>query len=271
MCECQPTSAPARQFLPTRRELLIGAALAAPAIALAGSIGADRPSIASAAVPAVEVMPGLSIFPRDAWGADLPAKGPILRETPKFLLVHHTASSNAYTDPIAVMRSTYFFHTGPDPTKGWPDVAYEFFVGKDGGVWEGRHGALAGPVQANATGGSQGFAQLVCLLGDFTSVMPTHAAQVSLLKVLAWLADRYQISTEPGATATFVSRGSQRYPAGTVVTTPTIAPHRQMSFTACPGNTFAPAVTGLTPAVHLTRASWATVIKPAVRLGPPTP
>lgn len=257
--------------MPTRRELLIGAALAAPAIAIAGALGLDRAVVANAAVPAVDLMPGLSIFPREAWGADLPPKGPILREFPKFFLVHHTASPNAYTDPIAVMRSTYRFHTGSDPKKGWPDVAYEFFVGKDGRVWEGRKGALAGPVQANATGGSQGFAQLVCLLGDFTSVLPTAAAHASLIKVLAWLGDRYHINTAPGATTSFVSRGSQRFPTGSVVTTTTIAPHIAMSFTSCPGNAFAPTVAGLAAEVQAQRAAWSNVTRPAVRMSMMTP
>jgi hypothetical protein len=146
-------------------------------------------------------------------------------------------------------------------------VAYEFFVGKDGQIYEGRTGSLGGPVMADATGGSQGFAQLVCLLGDFTSVMPSAAALDSLVKVLAWLGDRYGIDTAPGATTTFVSRGSNRFAAGTVVTTTTIAPHRAMSQTACPGDTFYPQVPGLAAAVEAQRAAWAHVLRPARRLG----
>ena len=77
----------------------------------------------------------------------------------------------------------------PARPKGWTDVCYEFFVDRDGDVWEGRAGALAGPVVADATGGSQGFAQLVCLLGDFTDADPDGGVHwTSLVKVLAWLA-----------------------------------------------------------------------------------
>ncbi len=264
MCDCQPT----------RRDLLIGAALAAPALwALAGSASPSAAATTSvdAAVPAVEVLPGLSIFPRDAWGADLPPKHAIASETPKFLLVHHTASSNLYHSARNTMRNTYFWHTSSDPTKGWPDVAYEFFVGKEGDVWEGRAGALAGPVRADATGGSQGFAQLVCLMGTFETVLPTAAAQEALVKVLAWQADRFQIDTSPGATTSFVSRGSQLWPAGTPVTTRTIAGHREMSETTCPGNAFFPQIAGLPALVQAQRAAWASVTKPAVRLGRVSP
>jgi hypothetical protein len=267
VCDCEPTHLNSTRPGPTRRELLIGAAIAAPVIALAGAVGVDQPSGAAAAVDIVDVMPGLSIWPRESWAFGYPPKGPLYPESPQFLLVHHTASPNNYADPIAVMREAYRLHTGTSATKGWSDVAYEFFVGNDGQVWEGRTGSLAGPVMADATGGSQGFAQLVCLLGDFTSVMPTPAALDSLVKVLAWMGDRYGIDTAPGATTTFVSRGSNRFAAGTVVTTPTIAPHRAMSQTACPGDTFYPYVTGLAAAVEAQRAVWAPVLRRAKRLG----
>jgi hypothetical protein len=133
----------------------------------------------------------------------------------------------------------YRFHTGE---KAWPDIAYNFLVDREGGVWEGRAGSLAGPVAADATGGSQGFAQLVCFIGDFTGEAPTAAALAAGTRTLAWLAQRYGVSTAPGATVNFTSRGSNRWPAGTAVTTATIAGHRDMSTTACPGNAFYPYV-----------------------------
>lgn len=271
MCDSQPT----------RREVLINAGLAASALAVAGAlVGRDLGDAEAAgpAVPAVQVLPGLSIYPRDAWGADLPPKGPIVGETAKYLLVHHTASPNNYPSARSLIRTTYFWHTSNDPSKGWPDVAYEFFIGRDGDVWEGRKGALAGPVRADATGGNQGFSQLVCLLGDFTSVQPTPAAKASLVKVLAWLADRHRIPTAAGSTTSFVSRGSQRWAKGVTVTTPTIAPHRTMSYTGCPGDAFHASTfaspsgfAALCASVEAQRSAWANVMKPAVRLGRVTP
>ena len=224
----------------TRRDMLAGVV----GLAAATALGVGRPSTADAAptVSAIEVVPGLSIFPRAAWGADLLPVGPIRAEEPRFLLVHHTQSPNTYPTGGArsVLRSVYEFHTGSE--KRWPDVCYQFFIDHDGGVWEGRTGALAGPVMADATAGSQGWAQLVCLIGDFTSVRPTPAARDALVRLLAWLAQRYSIDTSPAATVAFVSRGSNKFPAGTNVTTPTIAGHRDMTYTECPGNAFYPDV-----------------------------
>lgn len=255
MCDCQWT----------RREAIGRAVgLAALTAAVGAAAAAPVPSV-NAAPEAVQVMPGLRIFPRDAWGADLPPKTPSRRETPRFLLVHHTASSNSYRSARDVIRSTYAWQTSA--AKGWPDVCYQFFVGRDGDVWEGRAGALTRPVVADATGGSQGWAQLVCLLGDFTSTQPTPAAYESLVRVLAWLARRDQIPVGTGATATFVSRGSQRWPAGTTVTTPTVSAHRDMSYTACPGNAFVPRMGDLRARVAAQVAAWDGVLMPAVRLG----
>ncbi len=265
MCDCEPT----RRDVLAMMAMVGAGALSGSGRAAAGGESirpATRPSVGGPAVPAVEVLPGLSIYPRSAWGADLPPKRPSEREAVQFLLVHHTASSNTYSNARDVIRSTYGWQTSA--AKGWRDVCYQFFIGRDGDVWEGRAGALAGPVRADATGGSQGFAQLVCLLGDFTSRQPTAAAQDALVKVLAWLAERYSLDTSPGATTSFISRGSDRWKAGALVTAPTIAGHRDMTFTACPGEAFYPTVSSLHLRVDAQRQAWSTVIKPAVRLGP---
>ena len=182
--------------------------------------------------------------------------------------MHHTASANG-ADPIGTMRGVYSFHTSSE--KGWPDVAYNFFIDQDGVVYEARTGSFAGPVEASATGGNQGFAQLVCLLGDFTSQNPTDAALASLNSTLAWLADRYSLDTSPDAQTTFTSRGSNRWSEGTVVTASTISGHRDMSQTACPGDTFYPyLVENVQREVHELRAAAGTVPPVTTAVAPVT-
>lgn len=190
---------------------------------------------------------GLTINPRSSWAADLEPKGELGREDVRFLIVHHSASHNGHTpeDVPGILRSWYHFHTGPD--KGWPDIAYNFIIDSSGGVWEGRQGSLDGPVAGSATGGNQGFTQLVCVIGDTNVAPATAAAQASLVQVLAWLAERYDVSTAPGAEVTFTSRGSNKWPVGTSVTTPTITGHRDMSETTCPGDNLYSYVVGSLP------------------------
>ena len=187
---------------------------------------------------AAAATPTLVVHKRDEWAQGLQPRGPMSSERPgdvRFLLVHHSETSNDYSrdEVTSQIRSFYGYHT---TTKGWPDIAYNFLVDAYGGVWEGREGSLAGPVRGDATGGSQGYAQLACYIGDHKTVPPTAAAQASMVRLLAHLSQRYGIATTPGATVSFVSRGSNRYPAGAHVTAQTISGHRDMSETTCPGD-----------------------------------
>lgn len=175
------------------------------------------------------------IRPRAEWAVERPPAGPLADEEVRFLIVHHSASHNGHSGAEApeIIRSFYDFHTSG---RGWNDIAYNFLIDSDGGIWEGRAGSLDGPVAGDATGGNQGYTQLVCVIGDYNSAEPTPSSLASLVSLLAWLADRYDISTDHESTVGFVSRGSNRHPVGSAVTTPTITGHRTMSRTSCPGD-----------------------------------
>jgi hypothetical protein len=227
---------------------------------------------ASAAPPA-ENLAGLGVHRRDEWADGRPATGPLHVEADgdvRFLLVHHSASSNTYAaaEVPGLIRGFYAAHTGG---KGWPDVAYNFFVDRYGGIWEGRTGSLAAPVIGDATGGNQGFSQLCCLIGDHRTEPPTAAASDSLSHLLAALADRYGIDTAPGATTTFLSRGSNRWAEGRTVTTSTIAGHRDMSRTECPGDACYALIPGpITERVNLLRRPHAAPITATTTAPPPS-
>lgn len=218
---------------------------------LLGGAGA----VAAHLLPALLARPVLAatlgdVRPRADWADGLAPRGPLDVEAPgdvRFLLVHHSASANTYGpgDMPGILRSFYHHHTG---TKGWPDLAYNFLVDRYGTVWEGRAGSLEDPVKGDATGGSQGFALLACLVGDHTSEPPTSEAVEALARLLAGLAARYGIDPSPGARASFVSRGSSRHPRGARVETATIAGHRDMSTTSCPGDAAYELVTSGLPA-----------------------
>ena len=189
----------------------------------------------------------------------------------RFLLVHHTASTNDYGpgEVAAQIQGFYDFHTGPE--KGWPDVAYNFFVDRFGGIWEGRQGSLAGAVRGDATGGSQGFSQLCSLIGNYQEVPVTAEQQASLTQLLAWLGETYGVDTTPGATVSFTSRGSNQWPAGQTVTAHTISGHRDMSLTSCPGDLAYALVAETLPAGATTlRAEAHTAAAPSSTAAPTT-
>ncbi|QIK73356.1 hypothetical protein G7070_15155 [Propioniciclava coleopterorum] len=195
------------------------------------------------AAPAVAAAPAAPVIrPRSEWAGTLAPVGPLQPETDvRFLLVHHTETPNGDTPEKTVerLRGIYRFHTGAD--KGWPDVAYNFFVDRFGVVWEGRQGSLERAVRGDATGGSQGFAELACFVGDHTAEPPTEEALTAMTGLLAWLAARNGLDL--AAPVSFVSRGSNRWRRGAEVATEQIAGHRDMSRTACPGDALYPLIT----------------------------
>ena len=228
----------------SRRAFLRGCSAAVLAVPLATLL----PDVAVGAPPG---LPGVAVRPRSDWAAAIPAPGPLEQEAAgdvRFLIVHHSASTNGYAagDVPSVIRGFHALHTGPQ--KRWPDIAYNFLVDRYGVIWEGRAGSLTGPVKPDATGGSQGFSQICCFVGDHTAEPPTAEAQESMTLLLAALAERYGIDPTPEATVTFVSRGSNKWPAGATVTASTIAGHRDMSLTTCPGDAAYPLVTQTFPA-----------------------
>lgn len=192
------------------------------------------------------------IIPRRYWaGASCPVRGPLQVERPgnvRVLLVHHTQSpGNGYSAGAVpgLLRGMYGYHTGP--AKRWPDLAYNLLVDRWGRIWEGRAGSAARAVMPSATGGSAGFSQLVCFLGDHSVVPPTPQAQASAISALALLARRHGVDPRPGAVASFISRGSNLHPRGTRVRSRTIEGHRAMSRTACPGAAAYPVVRHIFP------------------------
>lgn len=190
-----------------------------------------------------EVAPGLDVYPRSGWAGDsrLPT-GDLYPEEVSYLIVHHSAgpANRTEAEAIAEMQEIYDYQTGPN--LGWADVGYNFFIDSFGRVFEGRNRSLIGAVAPDVYGGNPGFGLSICLLGDFSTELPTPQAQDALTKTLAWLADRHELETGPDAEATFTSRGSSRFPEGAEVTINTISGHRTISDTTCPGNAFRPIV-----------------------------
>lgn len=194
------------------------------------------------------------VLPRSRWADGLEPVGPLVEEKDvRLLVIHHTGSRNDYTrlDTAKEIQGFHRFHVGPQ--RGWPDVAYNFLVDRFGRIWEGRAGSLERAVRADATGGSQGYAQLCALIGDHHSEPVSEEAMEALVRLVAWLGARHGIDTSPGSEVTLVSRGSDRWAVGTEVTAATIVGHRDMSLTSCPGDVAYAVVTEQLPEAATTR------------------
>lgn len=97
-------------------------------------------------------------------------------------IVHHTETSNS-TDPIAEIRSVYYFLA---VTRGWGDMGYNYLVDRYGTIYEGRFGGqnVVGSHAFQYAQGSSGIAAI----GTFTSFDVPPATQASLIAIIAWVA-----------------------------------------------------------------------------------
>lgn len=190
-----------------------------------GGIGRARPAGAAPAQPA--------IVTRAAWGADesyrtvnpgcaTPTFAPNVRSG----VVHHTAGTNDYnaSDSPALLRAIYYFHTH---TNKWCDIGYNFLVDKFGTVFEGRYGGITSAVVGAHAAGFNTGSTGVAVLGTFTTVPLPSPAYTAVRNVLAWKLALHGVDPHGTITA-----------GGTNIRT--IAGHRDLTATACPGETVAP-------------------------------
>ncbi len=175
-----------------------------------------------------------AVVTREGWQADetIRRNEPQSAATLRFAVVHHTAGTNDYRreDAAAVVRAIQLYHVKGN---GWNDIGYNALVDRFGTVYEGRWGGLEqNIVGAHARGfntGSFGIA----VMGEFTTRVPSAAAQAALVQALAWRLDLGHV--DPLSTFDVISAGNERFPPGIPVFLRAIGGHRDTGLTACPG------------------------------------
>jgi len=196
------------------------------------------PDPISAPASAAEASPARpTVISRAQWGADESIRRccPEYAEPLQMVFVHHTATGNAYRpeDSKAIVRSIYTYHV---KTNGWTDIGYNVLVDQYGQIFEGRYGGLDRSVVGAHSLGFNGHSSGIAVIGTFGSVAPPARAMNALKQIVAWRMDRANI--DPLASTTMTSSGNPRYRAGTRVALQTIAGHRDVYVTDCPGDAF---------------------------------
>lgn len=138
------------------------------------------------------------------------------------LIVHHSAGANTSSDWAATVRSIYDFHVF---TNGWDDIGYNWLIDPNGVVYQGRGDNVRGAHFCGYNAGTMG----VCMMGDYTNIVPTDQAVGSLQSLLAWKS--CDVDIEPNGDAFHASSGLDLMH---------ISGHRDGCATACPGNSFYP-------------------------------
>lgn len=106
------------------------------------------------------------------WGA-LPANcsEPLKYTLPEYVIIIHTAGIPCFeqADCGAQIRNVQLYHQGSNK---WCDIAYNFLVGEDGKVYEGRGWRNVG----SHTYGYNDLSLGIAFIGDFTHKSPNEAA-----------------------------------------------------------------------------------------------
>ncbi|XP_076679571.1 peptidoglycan recognition protein 3 [Andrena cerasifolii] len=151
-----------------------------------------------------------NIISRADWGAKSPkwSMKNLATDPPPFIIVHHSATDGCTTRAIcqARLRSFQNYHMNE---KGWGDIGYNFVVGEDGNVYEGRgwgkHGAHSVSYNSKSIG--------ICVIGNFVGHNPNAAAIQAIQTLIS-----YGVS---------IGKIKEDY---------TLLGHRQTASTTCPGD-----------------------------------
>ena len=199
-CSC---SRPAGPVLLAELDAPVGSAFAdlVPAIRDAAVEADDASSDAAAA---------LSMVQRSGWRASpaIPSRMKPNPLKPRLLTIHHSAARNRPgQDDGQVLAGIQAYQV---QVKHWGDLAYHYFVGPSGALYEGRSLRYAADTTTHydPTGHIT-----VCVLGNFEEEEPTRPAKKALVELVVALLQKHGLS-----------------PAD-------VRLHREVAQTLCPGKT----------------------------------
>ena len=151
--------------------------------------------------------------------------------------VHHTDSPNGYSrgEVPAMLRAIYVFHRR---VRGWHDIGYNFALDRFGRIFEARAGGIDEAVVGAHAGGYNTCSTGVAVLGTYASRPISLAARSWLEQLLAWKLSLHGVGALGRVVVTVDPAGAaySRYPAGSEVSLPRIAGHRDADSTDCPGD-----------------------------------
>ncbi|XP_049962046.1 uncharacterized protein LOC126482114 [Schistocerca serialis cubense] len=122
----------------------------------------------------------LQVVSRKEWLAEPPSQPVDVVEGPlDLVIINHTASLSSETPALnmILLRRIQLMHM---EGQGWFDIAYNFLVGMDGVVYEGRGWGIVGSHTKNYNAASVG----VAFIGHFMQELPSPEAVASLWRLL---------------------------------------------------------------------------------------
>ena len=180
------------------------------------------------------------VRPRTDWAtSDMGWKcsgNPTEARTLRAMIVHHTATNTepyAAADVPNIIRGFWRYHVG---TRGWCDVAYNFFVDRFGGVWEGRQGGITKAIVGGHTYGFNSDTTSVSQIGNFQEQVPSQAMTTATSRLVGWKLGYHGL--DPQGSTTVTNRTGSTFkgvPNGRQVPVRVVSGHRDLGTTSCPG------------------------------------
>ncbi len=208
-----------------------------------------RAAALTLAQPVLAAGPGQPpIIARTAWAKGIPPPrvAPVYGAV-EVAFVHHTENPNGYSagQVPAMLRSIFLFHR---EFNGWNDIGYNFVLDRFGRIWEARAGGIDEPVVGAQAGGYNFVSTGVAVLGSYSGVPVSAAAQAALQRLLAWKLALHGTPSSGRVTVRVNPAGASysKYPARARVSLRRVSGHRDADSTDCPGD----ALYGRLPAIR---------------------
>ncbi|XP_044844983.1 peptidoglycan-recognition protein SC2-like [Mauremys mutica] len=149
-----------------------------------------------------------SIVSRSQWGARSPKSRTSLKTPVSYVVIHHTAGNRCTSQESCSqqVKGIQNYHMG---SRGWSDIGYNFLIGEDGRVYEGRGWNTRGAHASGWNDKSLGLA----FLGNFSNGVPSAAARFAAQSLIRCAINRGSLSSSY-----------------------TLKGHRNVGPTSCPGN-----------------------------------
>ncbi|XP_067413336.1 peptidoglycan recognition protein 3-like [Emydura macquarii macquarii] len=149
-----------------------------------------------------------TIVSRSEWGARPPRNRVSLQIPVPFAIIHHT-EGNYCSSQTACSNEVKGIQNYHMDSNGWADIGYNFLIGEDGRVYEGRGWSTMGAHAQGWNDDSLGF----CFLGSFTNRVPNTAALNAAKSLIQCAVSKGFLSSS------YILKG-----------------HRNVNPTDCPGN-----------------------------------
>ena len=109
------------------------------------------------------------------------------------ITLHHSGSPKPITDPDEAKTKMHNLQVWGQREKNWWDVPYHFVIGPDGTIFEGRDFHYMG--ETNTKYDPTGHF-LISAMGNYEIQQPTQEQIDSIVSLMAWAADTYDIPVE---------------------------------------------------------------------------